>query len=392
MDVDKNIKSNIWKYYLATSLGSFGFYIPIIQLFYLASGLTVFKIAILGVIWTIVKMVLEVPSSILADKWGRKKFLIISSIFTILQLVTLIYSREYFFFVLASIFSAAAFAFLSGTGIAFFYDTLKALKKEESFDKLWAKQQVYSQIPFIIAFVTSGFLFKISPVFPFQLSLFFLIISTIVMFSLVEPARYKQIEEMKFLTNFKESVKIIFKNSYLRFALIFTILFSLGSDISYGYGQIYLKQVSLPVVLFGIVFMIKSLFVTIAANLTPILRRKFSYQGLFGFQIIAITILFYVMVLTNNYIVGAICFILIAIPHGLFGIAKSSYMHKHIESHQRATIDSMFSFFIAALFLIIEPIFGYLADTYSIKIPFLLIAMTMTGYCFYYVIYGHKRV
>ncbi len=392
MNSNQQIKSNIWKYYLATSLAYFGFYTPIIQLFYLAHDLTIFKIAILGVVWTIVKMILEVPSSILADKWERKRTMIISSVFTILSVITLIYATNFWFFILASIWSAAAYAFLSGTDIAFFYDTLKALKKEDEFDKRWARQQIYQQIPLFIAFVSSGFLFKYSQLLPFQLSLIFLVLSLVVTLTLNEPKYHKPIEEVSIFSHFKQSAQFIFKNPYLKSALLFTILFSLGSDISYGYGQIYLKQLALPIVLFGIAYTFKSLLVTVAANFAPSLRRRFSYRSMFGFQIIVITLLFYVMVLTKSYIIGAICFILIAIPHGLFGISKSSYMHQHIESHQRATIESMFSFFIAAVFLIIEPITGYLADIYTIKLPFLLVAITMSVYCFYYLLHGHKRI
>jgi MFS family permease len=392
MNSNQQIKSNIWKYYLATSLAYFGFYTPIIQLFYLAHDLTIFKIAILGIVWTIAKMILEVPSSILADKWGRKKVMIISSFFAILQLITILYATEYWHFILASVWSAAAFAFLSGTNIAFFYDTLKVIKKEDEFDKYWARQDIYSQIPLIIAFVASGFLYNFSSLLPFQLSLIFLVLSFLVTLTLHEPKYHKPIEEVSVFSHFKQSAQFIFKNSHLRVVLLFTILFCLGSDLSYGYGQIYLKQLALPVVLFGIAYTLKSVLCTVAANLAPSLRRRFSYRSMFGFEIIAITFLFYVMVLTNNYIIGAICFILIAIPHGFFGISKSSYVHQHIESHQRATIESMFSFFIAAVFLIVEPITGYLADIYSMKLPFLLVAIMMSIYCFYYLFYGHKRI
>lgn len=392
MNSNQQMKSNIWKYYLATSLSQFAFYTPIIQLFYLAHELTIFKIAILGVVWTIVKMTLEVPSSILADKWGRKKVIIISLIFAILQLITLLYATEYWLLVLASIWSAAAFAFVSGTDLAFFYDTLKVLKKEDKFDKLWARQQIYQQIPLIIAFLSSGFLYNFSPLLPFQLSLIFLVFSLSVIFTLNEPKYHKPIENVNVLSHFKQSAQFIFKNSYLKSMLLFTLLFSLGSDISYGYGQIYLKQLALPIVLFGIIYMFKSVLVTVAANFASPLRRRFSYRRMFGFQIIAITILFYIMVITKSYIVGAICFILIGIPHGFFGISKSSYMHQYIQSHQRATIDSMFSFLIGLLFLIIEPIFGYLADIYTMKLPFLLVAITMSLYCLYYLFYGYKRI
>lgn len=392
MNNNQSIKSNLWKYYLATSLAYFGFYTPIIQLFYLANDLSIFKIAVLGIVWTVVKMILEIPSSILADKWGRKKVMVISSFFMILQLVTILYATEYWHFVLASVWSAASLAFLSGTDIAFFYDTLKVLKKEDQFDKFWARQDIYNQIPLIIAFVSSGFLYQYSPLLPFQLSLVFLVLSFFVILTLKEPKYHRPVEEVSVFSHFKQSAQYIFRNSHLKPILLFTILFCLGSDLSYGYGQIYLKQLALPVILFGLAYTFKSLLVTIAANLAPSLRRKFSYRSMFGFEIMAITVLFYVMVLTNNYIIGAICFILIAIPHGFFGITKSSYMHQHIESHQRATIESMFSFFIAATFLVVEPITGYLADIYSMKLPFLLVAIIMSVYCIYYLFYGHKQI
>ena len=387
-----SIKSNIWKYYLATSLAHFSFYTPIIQLFYIFNNLTILNIATLGVVWTIVKMVLEVPSSIIADKWGRKKTMAISTIFSILTIITIIFAKSYWTFVLASILSASAYAFLSGTDVAFFYDTIKQLKKEEEFDKLWARQQIYQQIPLIIALVSSGFLYEISTLLPFKISLFFLILSFIIILSFREPKYYKPIEEINIFTHFKQAIQFISKNPHLKEILIFTLLFALGSDLSYGYGQIYLNQLELPIILFGIAYTFKSLLVTIASNLAPSLRRKFSFRNLFAFEIITITILFYIMVLTKSYIIGAMCFILIAIPHGLFGISKSSYIHKHLKSYQRATIDSMYSFFIALMFLIIEPIAGYLADISSIKLPFILVAIIMSIYCIYFVIYGRKKI
>jgi len=113
---------------------------------------------------------------------------------------------------------------------------------------------------------------------------------------------------------------------------------------------------------------------------------------MFAFQIILITALFYIMVITNNHFVGAICFVLIAIPHGLFIVSKDSYVHKHTQSHRRATIDSMFSFMVALSILILEPITGYLADLYTMKFPFLLITILLSIYCVYYLVHGRKKI
>ena len=389
---NKYIQSNIWKYYLATALAYFGFFTPIIQLFYLDHNLTITKIAILGVIWSVVRIIIEVPSGILADKWGRKKVFAISSLFTVFQVIMIIYANNYWHFILASIFSAIAFSFLSGTNIAFFYDTLKQLKKEGEFEKLWARQDLFIQIPLIISFLSSGFLYKFSSLLPFQLSLVFLIASFLLVLTFKEPECHKPIEEINAFNHFKQSIKFIWDNKFLRAVLLFSVIFSIGSDISYGYGQIYLKQLALPVVLFGIAYTLKSLFCTVFANLAPVIRKKINYTGIFGIQIILITILFYVMVLTNNYLVGAICFILIAIPHGMFSISKDSYINKHIESYHRATITSVFSFVIVISLLIAEPVTGYLADLYTMKLPFLLIAILLSIYSIYYLVCGRKNI
>ena len=193
-------------------------------------------------------------------------------------------------------------------------------------------------------------------------------------------------------THFAKSARHIFENNPLKTMLVFTIIFSIGSDLSYGYGQIYLKQLALPVVLFGIAYTFKSLLVTTAANIAPSLRRRWSYQNIFALQIVLITVLFYVMVLTKSYMVGAISFVLIAIPHGLFIISKSSYVHEHTPSHRRATVDSMFSFMVALVILVLEPATGYLADVYTMKVPFLLIAIILSIYCVYYLIHGRKKI
>ncbi len=392
MRQNNTVQSNIWKYYLASALAYFGFFTPIIQLFYLDHNLTITKIAFLGVVWSIVRIIVEVPSGILADKWGRKKVFAISSLFAIFQVAMLVYATNYWHFILASILSAVSYSFLSGTNTAFFYDTLKQLKKEDQFERLWARQEIFQQIPLVIAFTLSGFLYEFSPLLPFQLSLIFLVASLVVVFTFKEPKYHKPIGEVNVFTHFTQSMKFIFKNNFLKTMLIFTVIFSIGSDLSYGYGQIYLKQLALPVVLFGIAYTFKSLLCTIFANVAHLIRKRIDYRGIFALQIILITALFYIMVLTNNYVIGALCFILIAIPHGLFVVSKDSYVHKHTQSHRRATVDSTFSFFVALSILILEPVTGYLADLYTMKFPFLLIAILLSIYSLYYLIYGRKNI
>ncbi len=384
MSLGQHCSRNIGKYYLATALAQFAFYTPIAQIFYLDRQLSILDIALLGIVWTITKMLFELPSSILADKWQRKGTLLTSSLFAIFQIVTLLFATEYWTFILASIFSAISYAFQSGTDVAFFYDSLKTEGKEDQFDKLWARQSLYQQIPLFISLIASGFLYQVSPIFPFQISLLFLIASLIIICTFKEPIIHKPLEESSFLNHLKGAALSVFGSKQLRFILLFSLVFCIGSDISYGYGQIYLHSLALPVVLFGIVYTIKSLLVTLSQNVAAVVRKWLSDQWSFAFQIVTMTVLFYLMVFVENPLWGAAMFILIAIPHGLFGVTKSAYMHKNIASHHRATVDSLTSFILTIVMLIIEPIIGYLADLNNVKVPFMLIAVGLTLYCIYF--------
>jgi MFS family permease len=373
-------------------LAYFAFFTPIIQLFYLDHGLTITQIAFIGVTWSIVRIISEVPSSVLADTWGRKKVFAVSSLFAVLQMVMLMYAGSYWHFLLASIFSGISYSFLSGTNTALFYDTLKQLEKENQFEKLWARQEIFQQVPLVISFLLSGFLYKISPLLPFQLSLIFLIASLLVVTTFHEPTFYKPVEEVNIFTHISGSMRSILNNDSLKAMLIFTIFFSIGSDLSYYYGQVYLKQLALPIVLFGVAYTLKSLLCALSSNVAPALRRKIGYPAMFAVPIVSITFLLFIMVFINNSLIGATCYALLAIPFGLFVISKDSYIHKQIQSHQRATIDSMFSFVVAIVILILEPVMGYLADLHTIKFPFLLIAMLLSMYSMYYLIWGRKKI
>ena len=72
-DYKKGLKSNIWKYFVFEGLWSLIFLFPIFQLFYLARNMTITQIAFIGIAFSIARITMEVPSGILADRWGEKK-------------------------------------------------------------------------------------------------------------------------------------------------------------------------------------------------------------------------------------------------------------------------------------------------------------------------------
>ncbi|OGH61262.1 MAG: hypothetical protein A2848_02045 [Candidatus Magasanikbacteria bacterium RIFCSPHIGHO2_01_FULL_50_8] len=99
-------------------------------LFFIHRGLTIEQVFYLAIAFSVVNIALEVPSSYLADRWGRKKTIVLA--ITLLALEKVIYftadSYTAMLFALGSY--AAAFALFTGTDDALVYDTTRELGEE----------------------------------------------------------------------------------------------------------------------------------------------------------------------------------------------------------------------------------------------------------------------
>ena len=381
----KDIKSNIWKYYLFEALWSLMFFFPIFQLFYLARGLTITQIAFLGVAFSIARVIAEMPSGILADRWGRKKTLFLSQSFFLIDVIILIFFQSFWMFMIAAVFSGLWIAFYSGTANAFLYDTLKELKREKEFEKISGKLYFFTGgiISFVAAFF-AGFLFNISITLPYILTAISIFLSLMVITSFTEPRVHKQGRESLFI-HFKESLMKIVKNEYLGFIVIFGTVLLFGLEYLFHYGQIYLKSLSVPVVLFGVIFGLKGLMEGGGGFFADKIKNRFSYRGIFTFVLLFSLIIIFGLSYLNNYI-GVFVFLLSFFIMGLFRIIQLGYIHKRIESHNRATVNSMISFLIAFIMIIFEPIAGKIADLYSIRLSFFILGCILLLYSVYFFI------
>lgn len=377
------LKSNIWKYYLFEALWSLLFFFPIFQLFYLARNMNITQIAFIGITFSIARIVAEIPSGVLADKWGRKKTLFLSQIFLIIDMIIIIFFPSFWLFIIAAAFSGLWFAFYSGTGVAFFYDTLKELKREKEYEKMSGRLYLLTATVAFFAAVSGGFLFKMGITLPYILSAGSAFLSLFVISSFTEPKFHKPAEEESLFLHFKSSIMKVVKNEYIGFIVIFGAVLGFALDYLFHYGQIYLKSINIPIVLFGIIFAFKSIIEGIGGSSAHKIKNKFSYRSIFTFALLFSLVIIFGLSYLNNYF-GVFVFLLSFFIMGMFRIIQRGYIHKRVESYNRATVDSVSSFIIAFIAIIFEPIAGRIADLYSIRTSFFVLGCILLLYGIYY--------
>ena len=150
------IKEQLSKLYSSSVLGNLsltGAWVAILA----ARGYSLVEIGIAETVFHITSLIFEIPSGVLADVFGRKKMLIVSTIMRMIGNVIMIISNDLFTVCLSIAFHALSYNFSSGTGDALAYDSLKLAEMEDKFERYESNQLVIYRICSGISTLCAGF-------------------------------------------------------------------------------------------------------------------------------------------------------------------------------------------------------------------------------------------
>jgi len=228
----------------------------VIQLFYLSRGLDLGQIIYLSLVWTITSFLCDVPSSFLADKFGRKKLIMVGILLTAISTTMLFSASSFFTFTLCYIVGAAGFSFFMGADHAILYDSLKETGEEIGVNRVAGKYFSSASLPkifmpFLGSFIAKGLL-PSQFIILIAIDLIGIVVSIILASFLTEP----KVEEkaVKKLSLLKEGFKLIKSDSMLlKFALNKIIVFQ-ASFVYWKVYQVLLKNAGLPIIYLGAIY------------------------------------------------------------------------------------------------------------------------------------------
>lgn len=100
-------------------------------LFFLQRGLSLPQLIQTAVVWGAANMLFEVPSSYMADRWGRKKTLVVGVLLSIACDAVWLFGHGFFLIFLGFFLNGLAYACFTGTDEALLYDSQRELGEEE---------------------------------------------------------------------------------------------------------------------------------------------------------------------------------------------------------------------------------------------------------------------
>ena len=150
------IKKQLSKLYLSSVLGNLsltGAWVAILA----ARGYSLVEISIAETVFHITSLIFEMPSGILADVFGRKKMLIVSSVMRMIGNIVMILSNGLSMVCLSLAFHALSYNFASGSDEALAYDSLKIAQMESKFEKYCSNQLIIYRLCSGISTLCAGF-------------------------------------------------------------------------------------------------------------------------------------------------------------------------------------------------------------------------------------------
>ncbi len=381
------MRSNINKMYLINLLKNMMFFSAVAVPFFLDwAKVDYTRIFLLEAIFSFSMFILEIPTGVIADKYGRKYSLALGGFFSAVSFLMFGFFKSYLVYFLAEVICAVGFTLLSGADKALLYDTLIALQEEDKASRYFSRYESIGLIGIIIGLAGGSWLAgsKILA-YPASLPLTFNITGIVLMtvipvaLSLKEPQSRSTGE--KFIQQGIGGFKHIFLNNRLRGFTLNYALISAMTFFMYWLYQSWLRSAGVNLSYYGVVGTAFNLFgILLMLNLGKI-EKVFGVNRLLLITALLPGLLYVGLFYTNNLIYGLLAILFITGLRQLRSPLLSDFINQHINSENRATVLSGVSMLERVVTMIMYPITGLLVD-YSLAIAFLFLGITTVVFSF----------
>lgn len=390
----KRYARNIGLNYLYVSLGSMNLTHGLWMIYLASRGFSLVQLGILEGIYHITSFLMEVPTGVVADLWGRKVSRIAGRVVAVTSLAIMFYARSFPFQAIAFVATALGNNLESGAGDALVYDSLLLDGREHKYMKVAGKQELVYQTTLIVAFALGGYLALRSYTAVFGLSMGFFAAAAVCALLFREPhiERHGAFGEHgsllgKIGTSMRlqlvESLGIMRKRGRIAFFIVFSELLFCLITVQFFYLQNHWIALGWTEFDIGLVFAANAVVAGITAVKAAKIEKRIGERGVLTYM--PLLMLFCLWgVATTPF--SQVFFILVGCVEGILITAVGTYINRLIPSAQRATILSFQSMAFSLFMIVVFPAVGAIGDMWSIPTAFMVMAVVASLLCIPYLL------
>jgi MFS family permease len=347
-------------------------------------------IAAIVTLYTIVTLFLDVPASVIADRWGRRNMLVVAIICFILANIVLGSAHSFIEYLAGT----ALWAFFSvcygGIYEAMLFDSLKEEKREKQYQKVIAWSSLFFMVGIAISSLVSGFLAdKLGFRNVYFLSIIPLIFGLVVLYRIHEPRIHhddelaEQIIKTGYFVQLVQAFRVVWQTPRLKLVMFGMVIMFFIQTPLYEFNQyIYITLFKVPVIV-GIFGGIAGFLLAFGHYVA--IKRSFHPRTLLLVTGLSITM---VALLANNYALFFLAFVLVG--SSMIENALATELQHATTSRTRASVTSAVYFAGNVLIVPFIFLFGVVAEHQSIWQAYLIDGIVVLALVSVYIVSQHR--
>lgn len=259
------------------------FYYAIIYLFLtIEKGITATQVLQFDAFYIFFKFLTQIPSTILIQKIGKRKSIVIANIIVVIHALIIIFAQNFTWLLASQLLCAIGFVIKATCETDLLYDSIEhGEKRGSTFAKIDGKATSRHYYIEAVSAVISGFLFVINPYIPMVLC-FLILLGVAILSTKFEHIqgklpKSKISEEFR---NLKYSFRNIFKSKRLKSLLLFNGLMVAIIKILQNLRNTVLLEVGMKEQYFGIIFAVLGIISGIATKNQDKIHKKYRNRTL----------------------------------------------------------------------------------------------------------------
>ena len=324
--------------------------------------------------------IIEIPTGILADLYGKRASIILSKFVIFLSFIAFGLAGGFWTLLLANLLLELGKSFRSGTETAFVFNYLLENKEgNPSYTKVKSRQKFYARISESIGAALGGFL-----AYKYGFSFVFFIAAIPAFINFIQTLSWEHIQENLHQGRFYLKTHLDFAgnalNKIIKTKILRTIILNIGIFAAVfvaadKFIQPYMKEVGIEVQYFGLIY---SGFLIVTAFLVGYsykLEEKIGGIKLMNYLTFIAFIPLIILGLGFSSYIGIALFFFVIMAENVRSPIANTVFHQNVDSDNRSTMGSILQLSKSLFQLLILPVIGYTADILSAATAILILGI-----------------
>lgn len=379
--MNRSLQNNIRTIYLMGFFSSFLVVLPVFVPLLQGHGLSMSQVLQTQALFALTIALFEVPSGYLADLYGRRLAILIGAGLNAVGFMSLLWADSFLDFVVYEVILGVGFSLISGTDLALLYDTEVYLQSRalpggagagKSVSRLISVEAAASGLAGVAASLL--LLWSMDSVILMQVVAG--VVPLVLAVLLVEVPRVQS--EANHRDNMRQIVELLLFSKPVVFWTAFAIsVFGLLAIYVFWIYQKYWELQGVPLEAFGYIWAGFALAVSVSARFTAGLEKRLGTRGLLILIAIMPLLGLLGMALGGGWM-GVAFGLLIQLSRGISMSLFYEALNSRVPGDFRATVNSLVSLGVRAIFIVTGPVLGYALDSLGMQTTLLILLLVFT--------------